>query len=323
MADAPSKTTIDWCRFRARCEPYEVLEGLRPLFGTLGPCLALKPLKRGILGFQQASHVVVDDLVLGRMDFGGESQRGWTRVDLPGSGCEWVTSWPDAAALEELPHAQLRRVDVALTTWRGEVTHEQVVNAYQVGRFTLRRPPVLQTIESTDPTAGRTCYIGRREKADKFMRCYEKGWQMLAGLPRGVGRADVTLVNGFPPADIYRCEVEFKAVTSDIPWEVLSRRDEFFAGAYPFCSDILPGIEPDIMQRRPERAPQTALAVALENARVQFGPTLFTALVAYGGDIGAVWEKIVGRKHNDELLAAGVLLVDHDAEGRQPLTNVH
>lgn len=282
------------------------------MFGTLGQDLCLKPLKRGLLGFDQAAQIVVDDLVLGRMDFGGESQRGWVRVDLPGTGCEWVTAWPEASNLEDVGRASIRRIDVALTTWRGEVTHDRVVEAHRLGRFTLRRPPVLQTIESSDPYAGKTCYIGRREKSDKFMRCYEKGWQMLGALPRSVDRGQITEIDGFPPAGIYRCEVEFKAVTSDIPWDLIDRRDEFFAGAYPFCADILPGIEPDILQRRSERTAQTALALALENARIQFGPTLFTALAAYGGDIHAVWDKIVGRQHNDALTSTGVLLVDHE-----------
>jgi hypothetical protein len=34
-------------------------------------------------------------------------------------------------------------------------------------------------------------------------------------------------------------------------------------------------------------------------------------LTAHGGDISAVWEKIVGTKHNQKLVEAGVLLVDH------------
>jgi hypothetical protein len=42
-----------------------------------------------------------------------------------------------------------------------------------------------------------------------------------------------------------------------------------------------------------------------------WGSTLFTALVASQGDIGAVWSQIVGTQHNKSLLAAGVLLVDH------------
>jgi hypothetical protein len=49
----------------------------------------------------------------------------------------------------------------------------------------------------------------------------------------------------------------------------------------------------------------------LEIIRAQYGSTLFTALVAHHGDIGAVWEKIIGTKHNQRLLEEGVLLVDH------------
>lgn len=307
----PQKTTIDWLRFRSQAAPVEALEALRPMFGTLGGDLRLKPLERGILGFRQGAQIVVEDLVLGRMDFGGDHMRGWVRVDLPGGGCEWVTDWSAAHGLDELPKASIRRVDVALTTWKGEVTHEQVVQAHQLGRFTVRRPPVLQTIESSDPCAGRTCYIGNRETSDKFMRTYEKGFEMMKGLPPGIDRSSITLVDGFPPAGIYRCEVEFKPVNCDIPWDLIARRDEFFAGAYPFCADVLPGVDADILQRRPERTAQTSLAIAMENIRIQYGATLFTAMAAHGGDFMAVWDKVVGTTHNQSLLEKGVLLVPH------------
>lgn len=305
------KTSIDWFRFRVKEEPKTVLEALRPMFGGLGRAMALKPLPGALRGYQQAAAITSDDLVLGRMDYGGDSQLGWCRVDVPGTGCEWVSDWTQAQAVEDM-NGQLRRVDVALTTWRGEITHERVVEAHKLGRFTIRRPPELQEILSSDPCAGRTCNIGTRKGSDKFMRCYEKGWQMLANLPRSIDRERITAVDGFPPGDIYRCEVEFKAATKDIPWELIERHDEYFAGAYPFCADILPGITPDVLQRRPERTAQTSLALALENCRIQFGPTLYTALTAYGGDIHAIWDKVVGRTHNQALLESGVLLVDHE-----------
>ena len=103
-----------------------------------------------------------------------------------------------------------------------------------------------------------------------------------------------------------------KAVTADIPWEVVERRDQYFAGAYPFCSDVLPNVETDILKRRPEREAQTSLATSLANLKIQFGPTLFTAMMAYGGDITAVWDKIIGDHHNQALIEAGVLLVEHE-----------
>lgn len=281
------------------------------MFGDLGSMLHFKHLERGILGFQQGAQIMIEDMVIGRMDYGGDSQKGWVRTDLSGRGCEWVSDWDQVRAVEEMPSAQVRRLDLALTTWAGEVTHQQVVEAHTAGRFTVRRPPKLRQIISSDPRQGRTCYIGEREKSDKFMRCYEKGFQM-ANLYGGKLPGTITKIADCRVEDIYRCEVELKAVNQDIPWEVIERRDQYFAGAYPFCADILPNVESDILKRRPDREPVVSMAAALENCRVQFGPTLYTALMAYGGDMTAIWDKIVGDHHSQALLEAGVLLVDHD-----------
>ena len=304
------KTTIDWLRFRTQSEPRDVLEALRPMYGAAGAALRLQHLPRGIMGFQQGSTLNIADMPIGRIDFGGESQRGWVRVDITGKGCEWVQDWEAIEPIEALPSAQLRRLDLALTTWNGEVNHDQVVAAHTAGRFTIRRPPKLQQILSSDPRAGRTCYIGEREKSDKFMRCYEKGFELAAKFAARIP-GELTHIDGKRIEDIYRCEVEFKAVGTDIPWEVIERRDQYFAGAYPFCGDVLPGVEADILMRRPQRAPQIDLQAALDNCLIQYGPTLYTAVMAYGGDIMAVWDKVVGKHHNQQLVEAGVLLVDH------------
>lgn len=304
------KTTIDYLRFRAQEEPRAVLEALRPAFGTLGPDLRFKHLPRGSMGFQQASQIVIEDLPVARLDFGGDSQRGWVRTEVTGKGCEWVQDWDALERVEELPSAQIRRLDIALTTWEGEVTHQTVVDAHTAGRFkTGGRPPDLQQITSSNERAGRTCYVGKRT-SDKFFRAYEKGFEMLAKMGRIPGQ--VTHIGAHRVEDIYRCELELKAESTPIGWDVIERRDQYFAGAYPFCADVLPGIEADILQRRKERAPQTDLAVALENCRIQFGATLYTALHAYGGDMTAVWDKVVGAHHQQQLLEAGVLLVDHE-----------
>ena len=304
------KTTIDYLRFRVQEEPRAVLEAVRPMFGTLGEHLRFKHLPRGADGFQQASQIVVGDMPLARLDFGGESQRGWVRTALSGKGCEWVQDWDALDQVEELPSAQIRRLDIALTTWDGEVTHDTVVKAHGDGRFVCGgRPPDLQQITSSNDRAGRTCYVGKRT-SDKFFRAYEKGFEMLGKMGRVPGT--VTHIDGHRIEDIYRCELELKADSTAIGWDVIERRDQYFAGSYPFCADVLPGIEADILQRRKERAPQTDLAVALENCRIQFGPTLYTALRAYQGDMTAVWDKVVGDHHQQQLIEAGVLLVDHE-----------
>ena len=167
------KTTIDYLRFRTQADPRQALEAIKPMFGTIGPGIRLKPLERGSMGFQQAAQIVIGDMPLARMDFGGESQRGWLRTEITGKGCEWVQDWQAVQALEDLPKAQIRRLDIALTTWKGEITHERVVQAHTADRFhTGGRPPALQQITSSDERAGKTCYVGKRTN-DKFFRAYE------------------------------------------------------------------------------------------------------------------------------------------------------
>lgn len=304
------KTTIDYLTFRSQAQPKEALEALRPMFGTLGPDLRMKPLERGAMGFQQACQIVVEDMPVARFDYGGESQRGWVRSSMSGKGCEWVQDWAAAQEIESLDSAQLRRLDIALTTWCGEVTHERIVQAHTDQRFTyFGRPPALQQITSSDTRAGKTCYIGKRT-SDKFFRGYEKGFEMVSKLGRMPGLC--THIDGHKVEDIYRCEIEFKSGSTNIGWDVIERRDEFFAGSYPFCAELLPEVDADILQRRPERAPQTDLAAFLANCKIQYGAGLFTAVKAYHGDMTAIWDKIIGDHDNDALLEAGVLLVEHD-----------
>lgn len=303
------KTNIDWLRFRTQAQPSEVLESLKPMFPKHAEFFNLKHQKTGLLGFKQGALICAQDFVIGRMDYGGDSQRGWVRVDIPGKGCQWM-NFDDLSSIQELPSSQIRRLDVALTTWDGEIGHDQVVKAHAEGRFSSGgRNPVLQQITSSDERAGRTCYVGKREKSDKFARCYEKGFQMAAEFGRHAHL--ITGMDDHPIEGIYRCEAEFKAVNTLIPWDAINRRDQFFAGSYPFFGDVLPGVEPDRLQRKPEADIQSELAVALENCRIQFGPTIFTALAAYGGDMTAVWDKIIGNHHSQPLLEVGVLLVDH------------
>jgi phage replication initiation protein len=307
----PTKTTIDWLRFRTKGSPEDVLQAIRPLYGDRGSMLQLASFPKGILGFQNGAAVCLGAVPVARIDYGGEAQRGWARFDMGGKGCSWVEDWDALDAVEALPAAEIRRVDLALTTWDGEVTHETVEAAHQAGRFACGgRPPHMQSIVSTNPRAGRTLNVGAREQSDKFFRGYEKGFQLLAGLPLHLAEA-TTHIEGKRVEDIYRCEVELKTSTRPIPFEVVERRDQYFAGSYPFCADVLPGIEADILQRRPEREPQLSLRAALGHCQNQFGRTLFTALHAYGGDYMALLQQIIGNEHNPDLVEAGVLMTEH------------
>jgi DNA relaxase NicK len=302
------KTTIDWFRLRTRSNSEEVLEALKPLFGGLGTYLRVAPLERGIMGFKRADGIFLADMQVARFDYGGESQKGWGRLDMPGKPCVFVQDWDALDGLAALEDAEIRRLDIALTTSKGEVNHELVKDAHSRGRFITRgRPPELREISSTDAVAGRTCEIGTREKSDKFMRCYEKGWEMIKDFPHHM-REGCTSINGVHPSLIYRSELELKAVNMTIHFETIYKRDQYFAGAYPFCSDILPGVECDILTRNPKLQSALDIEAALANCRNQFGNTLFTALTYFHGDVGEVWSKICGDKHSPHLVESGVLL---------------
>jgi DNA relaxase NicK len=280
------------------------------MLGDLAPLLHHRPIDRGgSLGFKFADDLYLGQVKIGRFDYGGESQRGWGRLDLSSAGCTRL-DWSDLDSLEALESPEIRRLDIAHTTESGEVNHEYVVAAHAAGRFiTGGRPPDLREIISTNQTAGRTCYIGTREKSAKFMRCYEKGWEMLSSFPRHIRESAVT-IGGVHPGQIYRSELELKAVDMKIEFDVIYHRDEYFAGAYPFCADILPNAGCQILTRNPKLQASIELAAALANIKNQCGNILFTGLHAYHGDVGELFQQIVGTRHCNRLVEAGLLLPD-------------
>lgn len=302
------RSKVDWLAGRTKADPDAIVKGLGPMFGEFGgQYLNLAARRNGWMGYQSSADVRICDQVIGLCAWGGEHQRGWSHVSITGKGCDWVADWGVAQdCLEGLAGWQARRVDIALDTYKRETSHEAVLAAYRAGGFTNEgRPPKLTQIIGEDPLQGRTIYIGSRTGA-KFLRGYEKGLQLAEGVD------GCTAIDGVPVEDWYRIELEVKAKEHDLPADIIDRRDQYLAGSYPYLQALLSDVDPEIMVNTRERVPQLDLAAALGNVRRQYGRALFTALVAYHGDIGAVWEKIVGREHHPDLLAAGVLLVDHE-----------
>jgi len=302
-----SLTSIDWLRFRTQAEPADCVQALREVFGEYGSHVRALHNGRGQLGFEQSARLCVADMTIGHLQYGGDAMRGWVRVDISGSGCDWVTDWDGCeSVLRGLHQFQPRRVDIALTTCDGSVSHDSVVQAHRSGFFvTSGKPPSMTKIEPENPYEGRTVYVGKRDQP-KFLRAYEKGYEIARKHP-GV---EITHVDGVPIEDLYRVELELKAKTQDLPVDLISNRDQYFAGAYPYLQSLL-DVEPVIFRQSRAAAPRRTLDSMLGVLRSQYGNTLFTALEAHKGDIGAVWEKIVGSKHNEDLLEKGVLLIDH------------
>ena len=172
------------------------------------------------------SVVVHGSLVpVGRLDWGGDRHGGRARLDLSGSGCSRVCMWPAVRTyIEALDEAKLTRVDLAVDCLMGEFGVEDARDWYLSGEFHAggRRPRHSLVGDWLDPHYGRTLEIGRRENG-KMLRAYEKGRQL-----------------GDSASPWTRFEVELRNVDRDLPLDVLTDCDRYFAGAYEALQRLLP-----------------------------------------------------------------------------------
>jgi DNA relaxase NicK len=275
----------------------------------------------GMRHFAQSVRITVAGIPAGVVLVGGETQRGRACVDISGAGCALVADWDRAEdALLSLPSKSFRRADIAADFFGGELGHERVKQAHAAGKFTRGgRNPVMTEVITNEESRGRTIYIGQRG-GDALGRFYEKGKQefnasaakllrRLAETADGVSVRDDKLNDGasFDLAKWYRAEVELRSKNRPIPEDWISRRDEYFAGVYPFMAELLPEVEGRILVR-PKHMGIVAIEGALDLIKRQWGPTLYTGLAYYGGDFVALCERVVGDRHSPRLVQAGALL---------------
>ena len=317
------KTKIDWFKFRTQSTYAEVFREVRPAFYGGGDLLELGPEIAGRDGWEYRRQVMIADLPIAAIDYGGASQRGWTRFDMSGKGCVWVDDWSALEAVKnDLEACELRRLDICLDTFDGSVTHEMVLKAHEQGEF--KRPeggrnPKLKKVESSCETDGRTIYVGSRSSY-RFIRCYEKGWEQVGkmGIPDSFIKPGLRVAfegEMVKPEDYYRVEVEFKA-TDDmvIPWPAVTDSDSYFAGASPFCERLI-GVAPKRAQAIPsELEPKAVLASQMEHARRAYGGLFRTLLELYGNDQetkARLFDELSSDKPSDRLIREGVLTVNH------------
>jgi DNA relaxase NicK len=308
------KTTVDWLKFRTIKSPFEILSAVAPAFGSTADLLTLGEPGKGRDGWlHRRALILAGEQTLAQIDYGGESQRGWSRFDMSGAGCEWVQDWHTMATGLQSIGAELRRVDLALTIHDGSVTHDRVVQAHANGMFSSGgRTPKSRMITGSDPRDGRTFYAGSRDGA-KYVRCYEKGFELLAklGMPENLKQTTTQIsytgVGMVNVEDLYRVEVEFKDVDKVLPFTMLTDRDSYFAGANPFCASLLPSAPERKVMGLPDFNAKAALAVQIEHCRRAYGKIIRAAIMAHGEE--EALRMISADEPSRRLVEAGALTI--------------
>lgn len=244
------KTRIDWLGFTS---PWEIA-GLKVFVDMLFDNVVFKQNDFGIPGYPESYSLTVDSVQVGVIGFG--AKHGKNFVSITGKGCQlWdVSFYAHVREVLEVANASIRRIDICMDFYKGEVTYDQAIKAYEFGEFQLsmaRKKPKFSKIESEENgvNLGRTMYVGSR-KTSKMARIYEKGLEVFARLPDSV-RAACTepgaLVYGpddhAPEGTIadqwLRVEIEYKAEDVVLELDMITQGDDYFRAAYPFCERVM------------------------------------------------------------------------------------
>lgn len=294
---------VDWLNATFP-EPKLSVQGFVQLLGRMlgRPVYELEG--RGLLGFEKsvtlhARHGSVTSPI-GSIAWGGKSQNGRWLLQLTGTGCQLVRDWEPFRDLLEDLGAKLTRVDLALDFLAGEHTVDDAVHLYEGGGFQLGgRPP--KTSVSGDwlgGKAGRTLYVGD-SKNGKMLRVYEKGKQL-----------------GDEVSAWTRFEVQIGSRDRLIPYDVLTRRDAFFAGCYPALEAMVMDAAERIKTEK--KTGEVSISHLLYHLKRCYGKLLHICEQEIGAtDADLVQElRVVGlpRRVNVSSLAAGVSWADVHAQ---------
>ena len=228
--DGP-KAFVDWLSITVGSEHFpNQLDWVPTLAQYLGvPGLSNDAPGRGVAGFREAASLLLDcegeSVVVGKIAWGGESQRGRVYMSLSGTLCARVKDWRLLVVALSACTARITRVDLAHDDAEGHRSVDFAVGLYDAGAFRAggRNPACsFQGDWKQVSGSGRTFYVGRKAHG-KLLRVYEKGKQL-----------------GDPNSAWVRWEVEFHNRDRHIPYDVLLDPARYLAGAFPalaFVSD--------------------------------------------------------------------------------------
>ena len=252
------RVKVDWLTytFETDADVRHDLEVLDLLRDHIGPVEAVSC--AGMLGYDHGVRyfVTIDgsSINVGRLDWGGNHHKGRGRFDLSGTGCAKVHDWRAVQAFIGRQFAvKLTRVDLACDLLDGQLTVEDAVEWYQAGDFNAggRNPRHSMPGDWLNPVYGRTFEVGRRTNG-KMLRAYEKGRQL-----------------GDPDSAWTRFEVEFRNIDRDLPLDILTDCDSYFAGAYRCLSRVVAALPVKVPTH--QREGEITLAALVEHARTAYG----------------------------------------------------
>lgn len=313
--DDSQATKIDWLGFTA----VQDLPTIHLAVEVMFPDCTFHPLVKGMPGYPRSESILWNGQQIGLIGFGAAHDRVF--VSLPGTGCSaWAA--PDIRRAYDvlvLLGARISRVDVALDFFNGERTYDHALFCFHKGDFKRRKggpQPYKKEIGAVDDgkNLGRTLYVGRRD-GEVMARIYEKGLELFENMPSAYKTLSlnreveyVQTVGPVPFADTWlRVEIEFKRVEDErpVPLEILIERDSYFAGAFPYCADVLKDSSPV----RPTNLPsdkQVCLIKLLAAARTSYG-SLIHSLSRLGYSHADIVDVLSNGQDNKRLRSSGVL----------------
>lgn len=259
----PQKTKLDTLRITAE----ESVNIMKELVVLSCPDVIFIPRKNGLNGYTKAYNIVLYGQELGTLCHcapHNERQNERPQLEIGGNGkCQKINWNIFYHYLQQLTKPSIKQVHICLDMFKGELTIEDVEQAHKDLKFQSKKAsknPLITpygTIQPDGRNPGRSRYIGSMQSS-KFIRFYEKAYEVFKGplqrenenyesqLVKAMFKSDDPFIiegyNDDKPIDLrkwLRAEIELKDGNCVIPLDVVVDCDKYFAGAYPFCEELL------------------------------------------------------------------------------------
>jgi len=314
------KSKIDFLSFTSKTSITKLVQD----FSFVIRDLVVVPMSGGWQGYPNAAQLTRSGENVGLVAWGAKNH-GRNYLSVSGAGCKHWNEWQIDLIQQILRdnEARITRIDLALDFYAGEITYENAEEALKNGEFKMkkggRNPSVdRHGSEGHYGNKGRTLYVGA-PKASKRICIYEKGLEQFGRLPAkwledqteetvASHRLDgsVGIAGDISVKDWLRCEVRYGNDDFDLDLnghEIVKNRDQYFAGAYPFCARVL-GMTDGLRPLRLLSETECEIEKMICNARDSYG-SLIHSLRKLGKTESEIIELLDSGFHSKKLVKAG------------------